>query len=169
MATKAWSLILLTICMRGAATAQEVTSPLLTHAAQCLEVKGFLPTSRSTAASFGYFLDSTSYPQQSALYVVEFANSSRSEGWVFTVFLSYDNDRQVFDIQNNARFVPSKKEINGIDFPDPPLGGVWTQEHIVSAIKKIQQGAIFSIPDKDLRGTSPWIQCESYTEQLGHH
>jgi len=161
-----WFLIPLVICMNTAVAGQEPTAPLLIHAAQCLEVKGFLPASRSKAASFGYFLDSTSYPQN-ALYVVEFANSSRSKGWVFTEFLSNDNERQVFDIQNNARFVPSKDGYLGIDFPDPPLGGTWTQEHIVLAIKKIQQGAVFSISDKDLRGTSPQIQCESYAERLG--
>jgi len=159
-----WYLVLLAICVNTAAAGQEMTPPLLIHAARCLEAKGFLYVSKSEAATFGYFLDSASYPQQNALYVVEFANSSRSKGWVFTVFLSNSDHREVFDIQNNARFAPSKNGIHGIDFPDPPLGGGWTQEHIVLAIKKIQKGAIFSIPDKDLRETSPGIQCESYAE-----
>lgn len=146
--------------------AQEAVPPLLLHAAQCLEAKSFLEPSKSAVMSFGFYLDSTSHPLN-ALYVVEFANPSHSKGWVFTVFLSNDNERQVFDIQNNARFAPSKDGYLGIDFPDPPLGGTWTQEHIVSAIKKIQQSAVFSISNKDLRGTSPQIQCESYAERLG--
>jgi len=164
MVKGAWLPILLTMCISGAVKAQEANPPVLTHAVQCLGAKGFLPASESAIANFGYFLDSASYPHQNALYVVDFANASHSRGWVFTVFVSNDSDRQVLNIQNNARFVTSKEGYLGIDFPDPPLGGTWTQEHIIFAIRRIQRGTSYQIPIQEIQNARLDFQCESYAD-----
>jgi hypothetical protein len=161
---KTWIAFILPLCLSATVSAQESIPPLLTRAAQCLEAKGFLVPSKSAELNLGYLQDSVSWPQENVLYVVEFAGSSTSKGWVFTVFLTKNNGRQVFNIQNNARFVRSKDGMDGIDFPDPPLGGTWTQEHIVSAIKKIQKSTRYTFPEKDLQGTPSDIQCESYVD-----
>jgi hypothetical protein len=83
---------------------------------------------------------------------------------VFAIVLTQQDDREVFDIQNNASFVLSKHEPEGVSFVDPPLGGTWTQEHLASAIKQIETQPRFSILVKDLYATDSSVHCESYTD-----
>jgi hypothetical protein len=145
------------------ANAQEHPPDLLVHAAQCLAAKDFLAPSKSTALNFGYLIDEKSHPGDQVIYIVEYKGSSRSKGWVFVVFLKQQDRRQVFNIQNNGTFVRSK---SGVNFTGEPLGGVWTHQHLVSAIKRIEQQSRFTIPTKDLATLSTLINCESYTDNL---
>ena len=86
---------------------QERPPQLLLHAAQCLEAKQFLPPSKATKLTFGYFLDEKSYPGTKEMYVVIYAAPARSNGLVFAIVLTQQDDHKVFDIQNNASFVLS--------------------------------------------------------------
>lgn len=97
--------------------------------------------------------------------VVDYSGPGRSEGMVFTIFLEKKDGRQIFNIQNNARFVRSKDGMQGIDFVDPPLGGTWTQQHLVSAIKQIERQPRFTLSASDLVEPSAPTQCESYTDK----
>lgn len=144
--------------------AQEHTPQLLFRAAQCLAVKNFLPSSKATRLTFGYFLDEKSYPSDKVIYVVMYAAPARSNGLVFAIFLTEHESLQDFNIQNNASFVLSKNEPNGVAFENPPLGGTWTQEHLASAIKQIEKQPRFAISVKDLSAADPSIRCESYTD-----
>jgi len=90
---------------------------------------------------------------------------------VFSIFLTNKGTQQVFNIQNNGEFVRSSKEgaafrREGVDFVDggDPLWGIWTQEHIAMAIKKIGLQPIVEVPIKDLSSPSISVQCESYAE-----
>jgi hypothetical protein len=150
----------------AAATAwpQEQPPHLLIRAAHCLAVKNFLPSLRAKTLGFGYFLDEKSYPREKVLYVVDFAAPARSNGWVFAIFVSEDDDHQAFNIQNNAKFVLSKGDVHGVSFRDPPLGGVWTQERLASAIEQIEKQPRFSISVKDILAADPSTRCESYTD-----
>jgi len=47
---------------------------------------------------------------------------------------------------------------------DPPLGGTWTQEHLVSAIKRIERRTTFTVPVKELQSPSAEVNCESYAD-----
>jgi hypothetical protein len=143
---------------------QEPTPQLLVHAAQCLGAKQFLPSSRATKLTFGYFLDEKSYPGTKELYVVIYAAPARSNGLVFAIVSTQRDDHQIYDIQNNARFVLSKDEPVGVSFVDPPLGGTWTQEHLASAIKEIEKQHRFVISVRDLSATDATVVCESYTD-----
>lgn len=143
--------------------AQEHVPDLLVHAAQCLAAKDFLAPSKSTALSLGYLLDEKSYPGDKVIYVVEYTGASRSSGMVFAVFLEQRDRRQVFNVQNNATFVRSRRVVN---FRGEPLGGTWTQQHLVSAIKRIERQSRFTIPTKNLATPSALINCESYTDDL---
>jgi hypothetical protein len=136
----------------------------LVHAAQCLGAKQFLPSSRATKLTFGYFLDEKSYPGTKELYVVVYAAPARSNGLVFAIVSTQRDDHQIYDIQNNARFVLSKDEPVGVSFVDPPLGGTWTQEHLASAIKEIEKQHRFVISVRDLSATDATVVCESYTD-----
>lgn len=137
---------------------------MLLHAAQCLEVKGFLPSPGAAGLTFGYFLDEKSYPDGRVIYIVEYSVLSRSKNSVLTVFLTDDNGSQGFNIQNNATFVLSKEESSGVLFLNPPLGGTWTQQHLAAAIKEIEKQPRFAISAEELVDNDMTIQCESYTD-----
>jgi hypothetical protein len=107
------------------------------------------------AFRLGYFLDTKSYPGDKALYVVDYTTKDGSEGHVFTVFVTLNGGRRTFDIQNNAKFVRSAKDPWSVNFVEPPLGGVWTQEHIALAIKRIEHQRTFKIAVRDLSGVRP--------------
>jgi hypothetical protein len=144
--------------------AQEQTPQLLFRAAQCLAVKNFLPSWKATRPTFGYFLDAKSYPNDKVIYVVMHAAPARSNGLVFAVVLTEHEGLQDFNVQNNASFVLSKDEPDGVAFENPPLGGTWTQEHLASAIKQIEKRPRFAISVKELSAADPSIRCESYTD-----
>jgi hypothetical protein len=156
--------VLLLSCVAATAWPQEQAPQLLLHAAQCLEAKQFLPSSKTTKRTFGYFLDEKSYPGDRVVYLVEYAAPSRSNGLVFTIVFTQRDDHEVFDIQNNASFVLSKDEPIGVSFVDPPLGGTWTQEHLASAIKKIEKQPRFALSVNDLSTADTSLVCEAYTD-----
>ena len=144
--------------------AQEQTPQLLLHAAQCLEAKKFLPSSEAKKVTFGYSLDEKSYPGDRVIYLVRYAAPVHSDGLVFAIFLTEHDGHQVFNVQNNASFVLSKREPSGVSFVNPSLGGTWTQEHLASAIKHIEKQPRFTIHVKDLSSMDSSISCESYTD-----
>jgi hypothetical protein len=145
--------------------------PLLAGAAHCLAIKNFLPSISSASRSFGYFLDKKSYPHEKVIYVVNYAGPDKSNGWIFAVFLTERNGHQHFNIQNNATFVLSKRDLDGISFvgDGQPLGGRWTQQHIAMAIRRIENRPRFTISDKDLSVALASATCESYTEDSRLH
>jgi len=146
------------------AQAQQQAPQILIRAAHCLAAKGFLPSSGTDKFSLGYLLDEQSYPGDKVAYVVAFAVPSRSNGKVFAVFLSSKNSREILDIQNNASFVLSKRAPVGVSFVNPPLGGTWTQEHLVLAIKAIEKQPRFTISTKDILTTDSSVDCDAYTD-----
>ena len=156
--------VLLLSCIAATAWSQEPTPQLLIRAAHCLSVKNFLPRSKATALTFGYLVDEESYPGEKVIYVVTYAAPTKSKGLVFAVFLTEHGDYQVFNIQNNASFVLSKNDIHGVSFVNPPLGGVWTQERLASAIERIEKQPRFTIPVRDFLASDTSTSCESYTD-----
>ena len=164
MRTFVMKLALLTtaICLSCAAHAQDDGVMLVQQAAHCLAAKGFLPHADYKELTFGYLLDEKSYPGKKLLYVVNYPNSSRPDGLVFTIFLTKLDSRQDFDIQNNARFTRAKD--GRVSFVAPPLGGTWTRDHLVSAIKQIEKQSRLTIPAKDMLTIGSSVGCEAYTD-----
>ena len=80
------------------------------------------------------------------------------------MFLVEHDGKQVFDIQNNARFVLSKKGCHGVSFAEPPLGGIWTHEHLGLAITQIEKRPRTTISVQTLRRPDSSFVCESYTD-----
>jgi hypothetical protein len=148
----------------AAAWSQGQAPQLLIRAAHCLAVKNNFPRSKATALTFGYLVDEESYPGERVMYVVTYAAPAKSNGSVFAVFLTDHDGREIFNIQNNASFVLSKREPIGVSFVNPPLGGTWTQEHLASAIERIEEQPRFTIPTKDLLASDASTSCESYTD-----
>lgn len=154
------AILLAAAASRGAFT-QEQPPNLLVQAAQCLAAKHFLPRSNATDLSFGYWLDVKSYPGEKMLYVVDYTGSDRAERAVFTIFLRRKERQRVFNVQNDATFVMSK---GGVRFIEEPLWGIWTRQHLVSAIKQIERQPRFTVPVSKILVPSPLIRCESYAE-----
>jgi hypothetical protein len=96
--------------------------------------------------------------------VVAYTGSSRTKGWVFTILITKQGNRQVFDIQNNAKFVRTKKDPDGINFVEEALGGVWTHERLMSAIKLIESEPRFQVPVSELSRTPSSTDCLSYAD-----
>lgn len=148
--------------------AQEQTPKLLMSGAHCLAVGRQdwlgLADSSPTTLTLGYLLDTKSYPGEKVLFVVDYSDTAKHSGKVFTIFVRERGGHQVFDIQNNAKFTKSKKGINGIGFIEPPLGGTGTQEDLAAAIKRIERAQSFTVPVKDLL-TSSAAQCTSYADK----
>jgi hypothetical protein len=161
--------ILLLSCLSATVCAQEQAPKLLREAAHCLAAKEQdwlgLRSSTATVLSLGYLDDTKSYPGEEVLYVVDYTGHGRTEGLVFTIFLTRQDRRRIFDIQNNAKVVRSKEGIEGVDFVEPPLGGTGTQEDLVAAIKRIERQPRFELRVKDLLRPSDLTQCESYADR----
>lgn len=155
---------LLILCLTATVQPQEQPPRLLFHAAQCLASKKFLPPSKAAELTFGYVLDEKSYPGKKVMYVVAYAASARSNGSAFAIVLTQRDEHQIFDIQNNADFVLSKREVHGVSFTTPPLGGDWTQERLASAVERIEKQPRFQIRVKDLTPLDASVGCEAYTD-----
>lgn len=147
------------------AQAQKAAPQLLIRAVHCLTTKDFVPPSPPASRTFGYFVDEKSYPGQKVIYVVNYAGPDKLNGWVFAIVLTEHADQQHFNIQNNATFVLSKRDFDGISFvgDGQPLGGTWTQQHIAMAIKRIETGSRFTLDAKDLLAANS-AACEAYTD-----
>ncbi|MGA2902434.1 MAG: hypothetical protein ABSD98_01275 [Candidatus Korobacteraceae bacterium] len=141
--------------------AQDEHPRLLREAAQCLAPENFV-VAKGKQARLAYVVDRTSYSPETVLYVVSYTEADRSRGFVYTVFLEQRDGKNGFNIQNNATF---KKSGGGIDFVNAPLGGIWTQEHLVSAIEKIEREPIFEIRMRDVLVPSASSMCESYADK----
>jgi len=121
----------------------------------------FLPRTKASTLTFGYLLDAKSYPGEQVLYVVDYTEANHSGGVVFAVFFTLKDGNQVFNIQNNAKFT---KKGDDVEFVDPPLGGTWTQQHLISAIKQIELSQTVTTSTTDLITPAPTVHYESYAD-----
>jgi hypothetical protein len=135
---------------------------LLTEAIQCLKQKHQLLDTYKMPLSFGYTVDDKSYPGERVIYLVHFPNSSSGENFAFAIFLTYESGKTIFNIQNNASFLTNKYKI--IEFVNPPLGGVWTQQHLSDAIIRIAASPRYRIHKLASNETSGATICHSYTD-----
>lgn len=159
-----FALLVLLVVRAASPQSQPETPRLLRRVVHCLDVKNFLELSGPAEKAFGYLLDEKSYPNHQVVYVVEYASARRSNGHVFAVFVSTENGREHFDIQNNASFKLLRGPSHEVDFKDAPLGGTWTQEHLASAIQQIEKQPRFSIRLKGLSPDEGAFTCEAYTD-----
>jgi hypothetical protein len=144
------------------ADAQRPAPQVVLKALQCLQAKMVIESSPSPPNLLvGYFLDSISYPGTDVAYITQYTKLDRSRGFVFTVVYAEQGARTNFDIQNNARFIRRK---NGINFVDPPLGGEWTQQHLIEGIEHAARRPPLSIPAKSIMAPLGPAECRSYTD-----
>jgi hypothetical protein len=120
-----------------------------------------LRTSKASKLSLGYVLDSTSFSGKAFLYGVVDKSTDGSQGNVFDIEYRQLGSIRIYNIQNNATFARSRK---GVDFLGPPLGGTWTQDHLLAAVKKIGQRPRFDVRVNDLLKQSALTRCSSYAD-----
>lgn len=152
------------VCMNLTARSQNEGTTPFRSAIHCLVAKEFLQYTRASKLTFGHLLDDKSYPEEKMLYIVFYPHPSSSNGSIFTIFVTDHDGHGTFNIQNNARFRLSKDGNNKVSFVDPPLGGTWTQEHLVSAIIQINRQPKTIIPIESLLGADTSVTCEAYTD-----
>ena len=160
--------VTLTIVMGVAAFAQSDPPEIVRNALDCLQRKNFLPSDKRLLST-AYWVDARSYPGERVLYLVLYERHNYSQGLVFSIFLSGPATRTVFDIQNNAEFLRTRKadavfKQEGVKFVEPPLWGIWTQEHIAAAIDRIGHKQTFNLSDPGRSPTLHSDQCASYVD-----
>jgi hypothetical protein len=112
----------------------------------------------------GYLLDRKSSPGEKYLYVVAYTGSTRNEGFVFGVAVERQGSSRTLTINNNGRFATSGLRVDFVRGGDP-LGGIWTQGHMISAIETIKRRPEFAFRVKNLRASIPSLTCDSYVRQ----
>jgi len=105
------------------------------------------------------------WPGEEVIYVVAYTGSSRDKGLVFTIFVTKQGSRQILDIQNNAKFVRTKEDPDGIKFVEEALGGVLTHERLIFAIKQIERQPQFEISANEMSRVSSSTDCLSYADK----
>ncbi len=158
------SLLVMVGLFASAGLAQEAPE-LLSASAHCLvtENQDWLGLNETKAASvkLGYIIDTKSYPHEKHLFVI--AYTGKRQGRVFDIKVEIKGAKERFTIENNSSYLHSSK---GISFVDPPVGGVWTTEHLQTAVKRIElestQHVLFT---KDLRSPRAQTECRSYADK----
>lgn len=98
------------------------------------------------------------------VYVIVFNDAKRNAGKIFDIRVK---DSHYFSIENNAKFViaPDKS----ISFPEPPLGGNWTQGQLQNSVEQIlKKRHWYDAQVKLLLKPSPHLQCETVVEDIVH-
>jgi hypothetical protein len=162
--TKYLAPILLCLSLGTVASPQEQSSTVLRQAGHCLvegpDAKKLLRHDRKVL-NLGYYVDTQAYPGEQTVYVVDYEENNPNKGMAFVFFVGDKNARRVYRLENNASFVRKKK---GIEFLEPPLGGVWTEEHLQTAIEHINQQPTIEFKVKELKEKFPDVRCESYSD-----
>ena len=87
---------------------------------------------------------------------------SHANGSAFEIFIEEEDNGLSFNIQNNARYELSKKELSGVTFLDPPQGDASEEHPFASAIKKIAAAPRTTIPVSALQPLDPTSTCVAY-------
>jgi hypothetical protein len=118
------------------------------------------PASSATRLRVGLIHDRKAYEGKDHIVVVVF--ESNTNGQVFDLRAEYENKQYVYTVVNNGSFTLK----NGrLEFLDPPLGGVWTQEYLEKNIKKIAKGAKIWLSLSTLLKPLSGVTCSSYVQK----
>jgi hypothetical protein len=156
------SLPIILSLLLAATSAERTPPPVLLGVLRCLASKGFVEFAGKNRIRVAYVEDDRSYPGEKVVYLVRYTTPDRLEGELFAVFREDGNGGRGWSIENNATFRWSG---NGtVSFTNPPLGGVWTQEHLVSAVKQMASKSTFNVGADDLRAVPAKETCRAYTD-----
>jgi hypothetical protein len=115
--------------------------------------------SNATGFRVGLIHDRESYPSKDHIIVVVFETDSK--GQVFDLTAECKNKQCVYTIVNNGSFMLNKSHL---EFLDPPLGGVWTQEYLEANIRKITNARRTWVNLSTISAPLPEVSCTSYVQ-----
>lgn len=165
MMVKLTTLLLLILSVNGAVHSQDSNPKLLRDALHCLvsSKRDWLGLQKSgeKVLEVSYVIDRRSDPGVAHLYVVVYTDAKHSKGLAFDLLFMVKGGSTVLDIQNNASFEISHKEIT---FVNPPLGGTWTETQLMSAIGRAGKRSSRKFIVDDLSLPSHDVTCKCYAD-----
>lgn len=108
----------------------------------------------------GYITDPKAYQGDDLLYIVHYTTPTHTDGMIYTLLAHGKESHRVLRLQSRAAFRQSDDGSQQIELVDPPLGGIWTQDRILSAIHQVGFHT-WTITVADLQNRSGSVQCES--------
>lgn len=158
--------LLLLACAWAALPAQITDPPPdeLLDAAHCLATasQDWLGLAKDNPAQLemGYVSDNKSYPGQDLLNVVDYTTRTHSAGMVFNFLTKGKDPHRILRLQFRTRFRQTDDGTQQLELVDPPLGGIWTQDQVLSAIRQIGFHT-YTVPISDVFNRPRGVQCES--------
>lgn len=157
---KYFAFLLLMTCIGSTAYAQYNAPAPLFEAAHCLvtEKHAWLDLQKTKELSLGFRSDEKTMLGDKYLYVIVYTTPKRNEGRIFDIRIKKQDRQRVYNIENTATFVTTAK---GVDFPQPPTGGTWAQNQLVTAIQQIEHHKWYVASIGSLQKESKHVQCAS--------
>jgi hypothetical protein len=165
--TRTLLLFLLLASLSATLCAQEERAPAtLFEAAQCLvsDPHHWVDVHGVTELNLAYLPESKSFGGARYIYVAVYTSAKHDQGTIYDIRLKDAEHPRVYSIENNASFVITPKEIT---FSEPPLGGAWRQNQLISSIKLIQRHRKwYEAQVKALLKPSTHFRCETNVEDV---
>jgi hypothetical protein len=108
----------------------------------------------------GYVVEPTPYRGEEQLYLVEYTNKIHSRGSIFAFLADGKEPHRVLRLEYKAAFRRSVDGSRHLELVDPPLGGIWTQEQLFSAIRQVGFET-HTVSVADLLLPSDSVECDS--------
>jgi hypothetical protein len=153
--------VMLPILCLGLEVARAQATPNIEQVMHCIKTVdgGWLtsPLEEAKSLEVGTRYDRRSWERENHVVVAVFQTPVK--GQVFDLTEERKGPKRIYTIENNGSFLIKRGEI---DFVDPPLGGVWTQENLEGNIRKIKAGAKKRVAVSTSSRSFPNVSCKSY-------
>ena len=157
------ALLLLLVSTGALLHAQDAAPAVLFDATQCLvnDKSPWVNVTGLQTLQLAYHQDAKTFGGAKYLYVIVFTSPKRDQGKVFDIRLK---DHRTYSIENNASFAVTP---TAVTFPEPPLGGSWTQSQLTTSIQSIlHHHRWYEVEVKYLRKPNSKVHCEAAVEDM---
>ncbi len=147
-------------------SAQERAPVQLFEAAQCLATDPlhWVDVSNKKELVLAYLPEGRSFNGARFIDVVVFNNSKHDQGFIFDIRVHEEGRRHIYSVENNAAW---KKEADEYKFEEPPLGGNFRQNQMVSILQQIHRHhKWYEAQVRLLLKPNPHLRCESNVEDV---
>jgi hypothetical protein len=115
---------------------------------------------RPAEVELGYVTDEKSSPGQELEYIVQYTTRTHTEGTAFAFLAKGKDPHRVLRLQFKVGFRQSDDGTQQLQLVDPPLGGIGTQDQILSAIREVGFHT-YAVLVGDLQSRPGSVQCAS--------
>lgn len=95
-----------------------------------------------------------------ALYLIHFTTRTHSQGFVFAFATHGKGSRRELMLESRTRFQQTVDGTQRVELVNPPLGGVGSQDEILSAIQEVGFHT-WKVPVADLRNGGRAVACRT--------